>query len=247
MNVPFFLIFFNFFFCRLFYFSFGLRVQGAHRLVRPDECEVLAGGDDLLAEVLHLGEFFVAEFAEDEIDLLTFCVVVSDAHADSGVFLGADELVDVVETIVSAAASVLPHPECAERKVEVVADHDDALRSDIQRVHPIPYGLAAEVHVCRRFQEGELTSLDGDFSYAAVTVGLKTDIGCLSPSIQYHESHIVSGLLVLDSDISQSDYQVVHTRNNIQSTYSAEAAADARVALTAQMMVAFGETMLTFS
>ena len=48
------------------------------------------------------------------------------------------------------------------------------------------------------------------FSDGAVSVVAKRDIGRLSKGIQYLKSYVVTGIVVLTSDISQANYQILH-------------------------------------
>ena len=47
----------------------------------------------------------------------------------------------------TAIAAVLAHPYRPEREVEVVTDDYDILNGYLLLLHPIPYGLAAQIHV----------------------------------------------------------------------------------------------------
>ena len=55
-----------------------------------------------------------------------------------------------------------------------------------------------------------MASLERNFCDVPVSVRMEKDIGCLSPGIQYHKSHVVTGLGVFRPDVSQTDNQVVH-------------------------------------
>jgi len=111
---------------------------------------------------------------------------------------------------VPAVAAFLSHSESSERKVEVIADYKYVLKRKFELVYPISYCISAQIHISRRLEQSDISSLEGYFGHITITLCLKNNIGCLSPSIQYHKSYIVSGVCIFRADISQSDYQIIH-------------------------------------
>ena len=57
-------------------------------------------------------------------------------------------------------ASVLSHPECPERNIQVVGDDEQVFKRQFQFVHPVSDSLSAEIHICRWLQEDEFPSFD---------------------------------------------------------------------------------------
>lgn len=51
------------------------------------------------------------------------------------------------------------------------------------------------------------------FGNEAITKLAKRDIGRLSKGIQYRKSYVVTGILVLTSDVPQANYQIFHSKS----------------------------------
>lgn len=73
--------------------------------------------------------------------------IVSNSEPDSCILLTFKTFVDVLQAVVSSVATVFPHPYRPEREVEVITDDYDILNGYLLLLHPIPYGLAAQIHV----------------------------------------------------------------------------------------------------
>ena len=94
----------------------------------------------------------------------------------------------------------------------VIGDDNEIFKGEFKCVHPVSDCFPAEIHVCRRLQQEKSAAFERSFRNTPVSVGFKNDIGCLRPGIQYHKTHVVSGIRVFCADISQTDYQkCVHT------------------------------------
>ena len=73
--------------------------------------------------------------------------IVSNSEPDSCILLTFKTFVDILQPVVSSVAAVLAHPYRPEREVEVVTDDYDILNGYLLLLHPVPYGLAAQIHV----------------------------------------------------------------------------------------------------
>ena len=93
----------------------------------------------------------------------------------------------------AAVAAPAAETDRPQGEVEVVADDDEILDAQMELVHPVTDGVAAEVHVSGGFEQGELPAFEGDLRDVAVALRGERSIGCLSPGIQYHKTDIVSG------------------------------------------------------
>ena len=150
----------------------------------------------ILVGAVHAKEGFAARRfvrAFDEIDLPATGETVSDADPDPGILVGIQLEFDILQSVVSARTAGTPHPQGAEREVQVVGNHDQVLQREVQLLHPVADGVTAEVHVRGRLEQGEMPALERNLGDSPVPLRGENDIGCLSPGIQDHKSHVVAG------------------------------------------------------
>ena len=155
------------------------------------------------------------ESAQDEIYLAAFTEIVSYAHAYAAVVAGFKELFDVPEAVMPPATAGSPHPHGAERQVDVIADYDEILKRDFKRVHPIPYGVAAQIHVGGGLEQVEFASLYAQLCHFPIAAGHKGNIGRLSPGVQYYESDVVPRAGIFLAYVAQSDYEETLVRHGL--------------------------------
>ena len=110
----------------------------------------------------------------------------------------------------AAVTSLSLETERANGQCKIVNDDQHVFQRYLLLLHPITYGIAAQVHVCRRFQQDEFAASYRCFGYESVTFVLKRSIGCLCKGIQYCKTDVVAGTFVLMSDVSQSYNQIFH-------------------------------------
>src|SRR5262249_58750082 len=85
---------------------------------------------------------------------------MSDAEADAPV-VGAEMAIDAAQTVMTAGAPTLLHPQLAEGEVDLVMDDDDLLGSELVEVGGCGYGLAGQIHVGLGLEYGDLFVGDG--------------------------------------------------------------------------------------
>ena len=190
---------------RLFLSEF---VELVHRDVDAGEDEA---PDDFHGRVDGRPEHFqvlVGVMSQHPVYLSAARVVVADAHAQAGV-VAADELLDVPQSVVAAVRSAPFQAEGARRQGHVVRDDEQAALVDVFLVEPVAHGVPREVHEGGGFQEDDLPPLDGSLGDESVAPVLKNNIGRFCESVQYHESCVVPGPLVLLSGVAQSADQIL--------------------------------------
>lgn len=167
----------------------------------PDAC------NGLFRQSGNLGRLFRREAAKHEIHLATLHEFMTDSAAQSGVVSCSDELLYVLETVMPSVAPVFPEPECAERKVDVIAYNHYVLNRNFELVHPVSYCIPAQIHIGGWLQKMEVPPFLPDGDNVAIAFGVKNDIGRLGPDIQYHESYVVSCRGVFGPNVAESDDQ----------------------------------------
>src|SRR5262249_37893487 len=120
---------------------------------------VTGPADDGLARgphrLLDYGLLRGAEAAEHVIDGAGLAGRI-DADPQPGVLLGAQVVADVAQPLLSAVAAPGPHPQLAERQVDVVADDEQVRYRHLVEVQHLADAAAAEVHERLRLHEEEL-------------------------------------------------------------------------------------------
>ena len=81
------------------------------------------------------------------ISFFSFREIVADSDPDPGPIRTFKAVFYVFETVVTAVAPTFPHPDRTERQIDVVADNDEVLKGKFQFPHPVPDGIATEIHV----------------------------------------------------------------------------------------------------
>ena len=98
-------------------------IEYIHGSVWPDCNEIFNSADYTLADFRHGGFLLIGHAAYDEIYLPAFLEIVSYADSDSRIVLCSEEFLNILKAVVSSVAAFLSHSESAERKVQVIADH----------------------------------------------------------------------------------------------------------------------------
>ena len=70
-----------------------------------------------------------------------------DPDPEPCVVLRFDQFLDVPQAVMAAVATFRAHPERSERQVEVVADDHKLADGDVEFLQPVPYCVAAQVHI----------------------------------------------------------------------------------------------------
>ena len=156
------------------------------------------------------------EAAEHEVHLCAGREAVADAHAQTGVLLRTEHLLDVAQPVVSARTALALEAQGADGQGEVVDDDEQVLAGDVLLVQPVADGVAAEVHERGGLEQHELAVLDGRVGHVAVAAVLKNSIGRLGKGVQYVVTYVVAGVFVFVAWIAQTDYQVfchTYTKN----------------------------------
>jgi len=148
------------------------------------------------------------ESSEHEIHLPSLLELVPHTYAHTGKGGRLQEELDVLEPVVAAVAPRSPHPESPEGEVEVVANDHNSLDGHILLLHPIADGIAAEVHKGGGLDEVKFPPLEPEECMIPVTSRRENDIGCLSPSIQYHKTYVVPRLCIFAPHVSKAEYEV---------------------------------------
>src|SRR4030042_5367468 len=86
------------------------------------------------------------EGLEDEVRSVPTRGERPDADPDAWELVGPDLAGDRDHALVRAGPALLPDPDLSERDVEVVVDHDQALRRNVLPAHGRPHGEPAPVH-----------------------------------------------------------------------------------------------------
>ena len=97
-----------------------------------------------------------------------------------------------------------------ERQCDVIDDDQQVVQFDVLLDHPVAHGLPAQVHVGRWLEQHKLLVLETHLGYGAITSGRENSIGCLGECIQYCKSYVVAGPLVLGTNVSQADNEILH-------------------------------------
>ena len=183
-------------------------VHGEGKAAEGVGADGVAGlGDALAQQRLLVGQ----ETAQYVIDLAAAGEVASDAEAQALELLGAEDLGNVLEAVVAAVGSALADADGAEGQGDIVAEDKHALEGDVLLFHPITDGIARKIHVSGGLQQDEFLVLAAHAGYETVAAVLKNDIGrTLCECIQYPESDVVTGTIVLLSDVAQPYNQVLH-------------------------------------
>ena len=136
------------------------------------------------------------------------------------------------QSIVSARAARRLHANCPERQTQIVHDNQQILQLDFFLLQPVAHGIAAEVHKCGGLQQHQFGILHPCVRHEPVTPVVKSSIGRLSEGVQYSESDVVAGAVVLVADVTQPRYQIFHSV--LHSSFLAAALIALRVIFTWQ-------------
>ena len=122
--------------------------------------------------------------------------------------------------------------ELSEGQCHIVANDEQPALVNVLLVQPVAHGITAQVHEGGGLEQKDLTALHRRLCHKAVATVVKNNIGRLCESVQYHESCIVAGHVVLLADISQSYNKILVHYSAPSSAVAAER--EARVAFTEQ-------------
>lgn len=185
-------------------------IEIAHGKGHATEGVCLDGFAGYRYAVLHLLLIFRTESAKYKVNLPTAWEIVAYSKLQAVVGLCAEHLCNVVKPIVPAVRTALPHADGANGQAEVIDDNEQFFQSYLFLLHPISHGVSAEVHVSGWLQENELLVFHSHVGNETISFVLERNIGRLSEGVQYSESYIVAGSVVLRSDVSQPYNQVFH-------------------------------------
>jgi len=123
-----------------------------------------------------------------------------------------------LQPVVSAGAPRLPHPECSERKGNVVQNHEHLVTLKLEIPGVTADRLTAEVHVGLRLHQ-YAASADG---HLGVPLRIETEHGCGPPRqlLGHKKADVVPGSVMLATGISQSGQQtknrgIFHARKGL--------------------------------
>ena len=89
-----------------------------------------------------------------------------------------------------------------QRQCQVVDHYQYVFQLDFLLVHPISHRITAKIHISGWLKKKQLLVLEAHFRHIAITLGCKSDIGCLGQGIQYHKTYIVAGISVFRTDVT---------------------------------------------
>lgn len=166
-----------------------------------------AGNGNLFVHNLFV---FWRELAQHEVHLSSTGEVVADAKLEAVVGLRAKHLCYVLQPVVTSVGSSLPHAYGAHGQREVIYYDEHTFYGYLFLLQPIADGVAREIHVGGGLEQDEFLVFHFHVCHETVSLVLKNDIGRLGEGVQYSESNVVAGALVLGADVAQSHNQVFH-------------------------------------
>ena len=139
--------------------------------------------------------------------------VIANTHPKTGIVL-SDELLDMSQTIMTAIRTTRLQAELTNRNRHIIADNQQTTLVDVLLIQPVTNRITTQIHKSRGLEEKHLTTFETRLADKTVTLVLKRNIGRLRKSVQYHESRIVAGHIVLITDIAQTYNQIfVHANS----------------------------------
>jgi hypothetical protein len=115
-----------------------------------------------------------------------------------------------VENYLAAIAALGADAERAYGDGNVVHHNDEVLSLDVLLIHPISHSLAAEVHIGRGFHHNKGAALPAHLRLGGIPVGRKSTTCTLHKEVHHIETSIMSGALILGTDISKSYNEIFH-------------------------------------
>src|SRR5690606_21838738 len=119
-----------------------------------------------------------------------------------------------VQAVMSCCASLASHSEAAEGECYVVDDDQQVFLLYLQRVGPVPNGLATQVHVRGRFDQVQVPALVPAFGLIGEALGRERGVEFVGQLVEYEETDVVARQFGFASDISQSCDKVFHDGRN---------------------------------
>ncbi len=118
------------------------------------------------------------------------------------------------KSICAPRAKSLPMPkrrrdaDGAEGQGEVVHQDEDVGRLDVLLVFPVAHGVAAEVHICRGFEQCHQLVLEAEAGDVAVAFGGPGGAYRLGQGVGDAEADVVPGAGIFRADVAQSDNKI---------------------------------------
>ena len=91
--------------------------------------------------------------------LMSFRVIIAVTETQAGLVLCTQDFGNMLQPVVSGIASLAFQTERAEGEGEVIDHNQYILQCDFFLLHPVSYGISAEVHVSGWLEQDQLTSL----------------------------------------------------------------------------------------
>ena len=119
----------------------------------------------------------------------------------------------MAQPVVPAIASVCLETEIAQGQSYIIRHYEQVMLVYVLFAEPVSHGVTAQVHEGGGLEQYHLAALERCFGHEAIALVLKTNIGRLSKSVQYHVSCVVAGPGIFASGVSEATYQVlIHSR-----------------------------------
>src|SRR4051794_23817842 len=147
-------------------------------------------------------------------------------HADpqASVFRGPDVVLNITKTVVASMRSPRPKSQLAERKVDVVADHQQVFHRNLIEVERLPDRSTTQIHERFRLQQQDLLITLMPLGQATLEAILKAaDAGSLGQRIKDREADIVPGADVLPARVAKTNDQF-HRLHRLAATRQRSAA-----------------------
>ena len=132
-------------------------------------------------------------------------LAATDADFKARKDIGPEMLNDGFDPIVTTRRAFFAEAERAERQGDIVVDDQHLFGWPLVEGEDLVNGAAAQVHKRLRFQQNRAAA--GEFGEVALPLRsrLESRAFCGGQAIQYHESHVVAGVLVLLAGVAEAD------------------------------------------
>lgn len=182
-------------------------VKGIHGVVQACHGEGDYGFARFFQSFGQLCPFFFIPETQYVLDLRPFRIVIPNAKSQSGVILGLQHLIDIGQAIVPTRAPFALDPYGSKGEIKIIGHHQQILKRDLFEVQPIVHGLSAQIHKSVWLQKDKGSSLVSETTQVAELFGFKADIFVTGKTVKNGKAYIVPGIVILFTDIAQSDDQ----------------------------------------
>ena len=116
----------------------------------------------------------------------------------------------MLQTVVAGRTAVGLHAYGADGKAEVVHHDQEVLQGNLFLLHPVAYGISAQVHVGAGLEQHQLGVLGAAMRHKAIPLVLERGLAGLRQRVHDVETDVMTCAFVFRSDVSETHNEVFH-------------------------------------